>query len=442
MERIYLDYAASTPVDPRVLEAMTPYFSEKFGNPGSLHSFGQEAIAAVDESRETIAKSIGADFREIVFTGSATEANNLALRGVLRDMGQVTRDKDQTKNGKRYNNNSMSHVTCHMSPRIIVSAIEHESVLETARDLEKDGVEVIYLQVDRNGVVDIKKLEGSLNDRTILVSVMYANNEIGTIQPIAEIAKIVRNFRSMSHVTFPLLHTDAAQAFQFLDCDVNKLGVDLMTLSAHKIYGPKGVGALYICDKGQVTRDKDRATSNKRYNNNSMSHVTCHMSPIITGGGQEFGLRSGTENVPSIVGFAKAAELVSNSRELENKRIAGLRDYFWQELKKICPDAEVNGSGGSGASYLPPTTYYLPNILNVYFPNNLAEELLTKFDLAGLAASSGSACRSRAAESSYVVEALGFTKDRAKRSIRFSFGRPTTKEELDRASEIIRMKLK
>ncbi|MBI2048890.1 MAG: cysteine desulfurase [Candidatus Liptonbacteria bacterium] len=433
MNRIYLDYAASTPVDRRVLEAMTPYFSEKFGNPGSLHSFGQEAIAAVDESREKITKSIGADFREIIFTGSATEANNTALRGVVGSVKcQVSSVKDK-------------------SPRIIVSSIEHESVLETARDLEKDGVEVVYLPVDRNGVVNLKKIEESLNDCTVLVSVMYANNEIGTIQPISKISEIIRNFREkletrneklgvgsssslISHLSHPLLHTDAAQAFQFLDCDVNKLGVDLMTLSAHKIYGPKGVGALYVRQKLEIR--------NEKLGIGSSSSLISHISSLTSGGGQEFGLRSGTENVPSIVGFAKAVELVSNSRELENKRIAGLRDYFWQELKKICADAEVNGSCGSRAGYISPTTYYLPNILNVYFPNYLADELLTKFNLAGLAVSSGSACRSRAVESSYVIGALGYDKERAKNSIRFSFGRPTTKEELDRALEIIRMKLK
>ncbi|HUZ92945.1 MAG TPA: cysteine desulfurase family protein [Candidatus Paceibacterota bacterium] len=409
MKKIYLDYAASTPVDPAVFEAMRPYFSEKFGNPGSLHSFGQEAIAVVDRSRETIAKAIGAEFREIIFTGSATEANNLALRGAV--------------------NNLRSQISDLKTPRIIISAIEHESVLETARDLEKDGIEVIYLPVDACGAVDMGKLKSSLNERTVLVSIMYANNEIGTIQPIKEIAEIVHGQRAngpTSQRARPLLHTDAVQAFQFLDCGVNALGVDLMTLSAHKIYGPKGIGALY-----------------------RRIYDTCLPQAMVTGGGQEFGLRSGTENVPSIAGFAKTVELLrspANSHELAGKKIAALRDRFWVELKKIYPKAEVNGQTANSnpqlANYrLPITDYRLPNILNVYFPDHLAEDLLAKLDLAGLAVSAGSACRSRAVESSYVLEALGYSKDRAKRSVRFSFGRPTTEGEIDRALGIVKESL-
>ena len=392
--KIYLDYAASTPVDPRVFEAMKPYFTEKFGNPGSLHSFGQEAIAVVDKSRETIAKAINADFREIIFTGSATEANNLVLRGVAVAFAK--------KNGTH--------------PRIIISSIEHESVFETARDLEQWGIEVIYLPVDRRGIVDLVKLKSSLNDRTALVSIMYANNEIGTIQPIQEIADIVHG-----QTARPLLHTDAVQAFQFLDCNPKKLGVDLMTFSAHKIYGPKGIGALYIRDGGKMK-----------------------FSPQTTGGGQEFGLRSGTENVPLIAGFAKAVELLlisAHSHELAHKRISELRGHFWQELKKIYPKAEINGVIGESD-----TLQALPNILNVYFPNHESQDLLTKFDMAGLAVSAGSACRSRAVESSYVIEALGYangstelaTGDRGKRSIRCSFGRPTTREEVDQALAVIK----
>lgn len=385
MVRIYLDYAASTPLDKRVLRAMDPYFSKKFANPGSLHSFGQEAISAVDASRESIAKSIGADFREVIFTGSATEANNLALRGVVA----------------KFKSDHPGVV-----PKVITSSIEHESVLETARALEGEGVEVVYLPVDREGVVDLDALKAALDERAVLVSIMYANNEVGTIQPIREIARIIKDVIK-SPDRRPLLHTDAAQAFQFLDCNVRTLGIDLMTFSSHKMYGPKGVGALYIHNKGA----KKEA-----------------LVPIITGGGQEFGMRSGTENVPAIVGFAKAVELASASREAESKNIEALRERLWGGIKKAFPEAESNGPSASSGR--------LPNILNVYFPGNSAEDLLTKFDLHGVAVSSGSACRSRATEASYVLLALGHSKERTRESIRFSLGRLTTKREIDGALKV------
>lgn len=380
MKRIYLDYAATTPVDPAVFRKMEIYFTEKFGNPGSLHSFGQEAIAAVDRSREVIAHSVGAEFREIIFTGSATEANNLALRGTVRAAS------------KKIEN-----------PRIIVSAIEHESILETARELGRDGVEVVYLPVDRGGIIDLKKLKTELNERTVLVSIMYANNEIGVVQPIAEIAKIIREFRRQSR--YPFFHTDIAQAFQFFDCNVGALDIDLMTLSSHKIYGPKGAGALYV-KSGKI------------------------LDPIISGGGQEYGLRSGTENVPAIVGFAKAVEIAHAAQKKEAIQIAALREKLWRGIKKVFPKADINGGGKST----------LPNILNIYFPGRQAQDLLTEFDLAGIAVSSGSACRSRAMESSYVIEALGHSKERAKSSVRFSLGRPTTKSEVDKSLRVM-MKL-
>lgn len=412
MKRIYLDYAATTPVDPAVLRAMQPYFSEKFGNAGSLHSFGQEAMAALDRSREIIATSIGADFREIIFTGSATEVNNLVLRGVAARSSE---------------------------PRIIVSSVEHESVLETARDLDKEGVDVVYLPVDKTGLVDLKKLEASLNENTVLVSVMYANNEIGTIQQVAAIAKIISDFRSQianrksfgakeksdkcpTPGAMPLFHTDASQAFQFLDCSVLDRGVDFMTFSSHKIYGPKGVGALYM-----------KQTS-------ARSPFSAPLSPVMTGGDQEFGLRSGTENIPAIVGFAKAVELLVNLNKLTNKNIANLRDELWRGIKKIYPKAEINGTPitkSSECKNKKGNLQSLPNILNVYFPGREAQDLLTKFDLHGLAVSSGSACRARASLSSYVIEELGYSKERARSSIRFSLGRPTMKKEIAHTLRII-----
>ncbi len=394
-QKIYLDYAATTPVDPVVLRAMRPYLSEKFGNAGSLHSFGQEAIAALDRSRETMAASINAGFREVIFTGSATEANNLAIRGIVKKF--FISDRRSTK------------------PRIIVSSIEHESVLETARDLESDGIEVVYLPVDETGVVDLKKLEASLNKDTVLVSVMYANNETGTIQPIQKIAEIIKTFKKEhfnEETYYPLFHTDASQAFQFLNCTVADLGIDLMTLSSHKIYGPKGVGVLY-------------------------AKQTSRLSSTMTGGGQEFGLRSGTENIPAIVGFAKAAKLSANSRELADQKIRELRNELWRGIKKICPKAEINGMPFF-QSVATRDISCLPNILNVYFPGHDAQDLLTKFDLLGLAASSGSACRARATLSSYVIEALGYSKERTGSSVRFSLGRPTTKAEIAHTLRIIK----
>lgn len=443
IKRIYLDYAATTPVDPLVEKAMRPYFTEKFGNPGSLHFFGQSAMAAVDEAREKIAKAIGADFREIIFTGSATEANNLALRGAVRATNLFSTGTGRSsapaaeaalglspsrlfasqKDQARLGSETFRTKTSKSPYRIIISAVEHESILETARNLEREGIEVIYLPVDRRGFVDLKKMEKSLNERTVLVSVMYANNEIGTIQPIAEIAKIIQEFRRqnlefmdkhtpksyiLNSIAYPLFHTDAAQAFQYLNCDVNKLGVDLMTLSGHKIYGPKGIGVLYVKKNPQPT--------------------TYNLQPLITGGGQEFGFRSGTENVPLIVGFAKAVELVIKGRKKETGRIKILCDYFWQGLKKIVPRAAVNGSFKNR----------LPNNLNVWLPGYSAEDLLVRLDLAGIAVSSGSACSARSVEPSHVLRSIGCGEKRIKQSLRFTLGKFIHKSELDEALKRIK----
>lgn len=369
--RVYFDYAASTPVDSRVETAMRPYFLSKFGNPVSLHAFGQEAMAGVDGAREKIAKALGIDFREIVFTASATEANNLALRGSV--------------------NLALKR------PVIVVSSIEHESVLETARDLERSGIELRYWPVDQKGLIDLVRASSLLDDRVLMVSVMYANNEFGTIEPIPALAKIIRERSPKA-----LFHVDAVQALQFLNCRPRDIGADLMTFSAHKIYGPKGIGILYV-----------RSGTKLR--------------PIITGAGQEFGLRSGTTDVPLIVGLAKALELVLKNRESETKRMGDLKQYFFRELKKLCPKVERNGGEPS-----------LPNILNIYFPGYVAHDLLIKFDLQGLATSSGPACRSRSSEPSYVSRALGYSPERARGSIRFSFGRPTTRQEIDKALAIIK----
>lgn len=409
-EEYYCDYAAATPLDPVVRAAMEPYLGRAFGNPSSLHTFGQEASAAVFRARRTIAGALETHHAEIVFTGSATEANNLALRGAVKG-------------------------TRNPPPRIIVSAIEHESALETARDLEKDGVEVVYLPVSRDGIVNLDRLAATLNDRTVLVSVMYANNEVGAIQPIAKIAKIIRNFRmerakNNTHVpssywlvargSLPLFHTDAVQAFQYLDCRVDTLGVDMMTLSSHKIYGPKGIGALYvkheIRNKGQGTQD-----------GNSMSHVSCPMSPIITGGGQESGLRSGTENVPAIVGFAKAVEIAGRLREREASRVSELRDRLLRALRRGVPALRVNGS----------LRHRLPNNLNVFLPGRKAGELIMRLDLKGFAIAAGSACAARSPEPSRVLRAMGHSNARARESVRITLGRATTARAVDSLARAI-----
>jgi cysteine desulfurase len=410
MRRLYFDHAASTPVDPRVLRAMRPYFSREFGNPGSLHSFGQQAIAAVDASRESLGKLIGAKhFREIVFTSGATEANNLALRGAVEFY-------------KKYHAGGAGAADA-TRPRVIISSIEHESVIETARVLEESGVEVIRLPVNKEGVIEIVALKEALNERTVVVSVMHVNNEVGTIEPLREIKFMIDAFRKdlpgvdEAHpAAYPLFHTDAAQSFPYLYCDVALLGVDMMTLSAHKMNGPKGVGALY------VRRDE------KAFPETGGFPLTAQVS----GGGQEFGVRSGTENVPGIVGFARAAELAAAARGKNATRVAALRDELWRRIKSSAPDAEINGPAGDAKA---------PHILNIYFPAHAAQDLLTRFDRAGLAVSSGSACRSRAVESSYVIEALGYDKVRAGSSVRFSLGKETTKREVVKAARIIKKAL-
>jgi len=394
MKRFYFDYAATTPIDSEVLKEINSNLRNNFGNPGSLHYFGQKAMASVDKSREIIAKALGANFREIIFTGSATEANNLALRGVVKFF--------QSKK---------------KSPlRIIISSIEHESVLETARDLEKEGAEIIYLKVNKNGIVDLEQFKKYLNERTVLVSIMYANNETGTIQPITEIAEIIKKFKEKKYPKpytlnpIPYFHTDAVQAFQFLDCNVKNLGVDLMTVSGHKIYGPKGIGALYVKD-------------------NKLNPSGYWLSPVITGGGQEFDLRSGTENASIISGFAKAIELAVKNKNSGGKRLAKLSDYFYKEIKKIVPSAQLNASKAER----------LPNILNISFIGENAENLLIKFDLAGISVSRGSACSARSSSPSRVLKSMGLQDKEINSSLRFSFGKFTAKKDIDEGLKIIKI---
>ena len=436
MKRIYLDYAATTPLDPAVRRAITPYLSDAYGNPSSLHSFGQEASVAVFGARRTIAGAIGADYREIVFTGSATEANNVALRGAIRGAKRIApiTDRHEKRFALRPSRRDESRLDASRfaRPRIIISAIEHESVAETARDLQKEGVEVVSVPVSREGLVDLKVLHAALDRRTVLVSIMYANNEVGSIQPISEISALIRNFRNKilksnrnyqlprlrrSHsilsdysvADYPLFHTDAAQALPYLSTDVNELGVDLMTLSAHKVYGPKGMGALYV-------------RKNKNLSNG-------FIVPIITGGGQEFGLRSGTENVAGIVGFGEAVRLL-NARAQHATKEKRLRDYFWQKLKAFSLGVVLNGPALDGPR--------LPNNLNISFPGVKAQEFLIKLDLAGVAASAGPACAARSSESSPTLRAMGYDSPHVVWGIRFALGRGTTEGQIDTTLRIIK----
>ena len=385
MSRIYLDYSSTTPVDPAVLRAMLPYFSDNFGNPSSVHSFGQNAQRAVDSARQKTADFLGSLSQEIIFTGSATDANNLAILGIV---GQIRRQRPK------------------QPLHIIVSAIEHESVLAPARKAERDfGASVTYLPVNRDGFVDANALRDALTENTVLVSVMYANNEIGTIQPIAEIVKIIKahnqKLPATSYQLPALLHTDAAQAALYLPMKVADLGVDAFTLSGHKMYGPKGIGALYL-KKGTL------------------------LDPLIVGAAQEYGKRAGTENVPYVVGLGEAVSLVSKWRE-ENEKLKELRDYFVKEIKERISRASLNGASENR----------LPNNANIRFDGVNSADLLLLLDQEGIAVSAGSACESKAQTDSHVLRALGLSAAQTRSSLRFSLGQATTKDDLDRAIEVL-----
>ena len=363
---IYLDNNATTPMDPRVLEAMTPFFLEHFGNAASRnHPFGWEAEEAVDYAREQVAKLIGADPKEIIFTSGATEGDNLAIKGVFE-------------------------MYASKGNHIITATTEHKAVLDTCKHIEKSGGEVTYLQVKRDGLIDLKELEAAIKPTTILIAIMYANNEIGTVMPIKEISAIARKHGV-------LLFTDGTQAVGKIPVDVNKDGIDLMAFTAHKMYGPKGVGALYVRRK------------------NPRVKVTAQMD----GGGHERGMRSGTLNVPGIVGFGKACELCMLDMEEDTKRISLLRDKLETELMKL-EEAYVNGS----------TEHRLPHVTNISFKHVEGEGLLMGFNK-NIALSSGSACTSASLEPSYVLKALGLGDDLAHSSLRFGLGRFTTEEQID-----------
>ncbi|MBI4367874.1 MAG: IscS subfamily cysteine desulfurase [Candidatus Omnitrophica bacterium] len=365
---IYMDHQATTPVDPRVLEAMLPYYREKFGNAASRnHAFGREASDAIEAARRQVAHLVNAeDPEEIVFTSGATESNNLAIKGVagmFRERGT----------------------------HIVTSQIEHKSVLDTAKYLETRGFRLAYLPVDREGIVDIEALREAISRNTILISIMHANNEIGTIQPIDEIGKMARE-RSV------FFHCDLAQTAGKIPVDVRAMAIDLAGISAHKLYGPKGVGALYVRKRNPRVR----------------------LSPQIHGGGHEGGLRSGTLNVPAIVGFGRACEIAEEEMQEESKRILRLREKLRNELIRRLGDVHVNGS----------LKHRLPGNLNISFSNVEGETLLTEIS-EEIAVSSGSACSSATLEPSYVMKALGVSEALSHTAIRFGLGRWNTEAEID-----------
>ena len=363
---IYLDNNATTPCDPRVVDAMIPYFTENFGNAASRsHPFGWVAEEAVDYAREQVAKLIGADPKEIIFTSGATEADNLALKGVF----------------EMYASKGNHIITC---------TTEHKAVLDTCKHLEKLGAEVTYLQVQADGLVDLNELEKAITDKTILIAIMYGNNEIGVVQPVREISAIARKHGV-------LFFTDGTQAVGKIPVDVNADGIDLMAFSAHKMYGPKGVGALYVRRK------------------NPRVKVTAQMD----GGGHERGMRSGTMNVTGIVGFGKACELCMNEMEAEAKRLSKMRDRLEKGLMEL-EEAYVNGNAD----------HRLPHVCNISFKYVEGEGLIMGFNK-DIAVSSGSACTSASLEPSYVLKALGLGDDLAHSSLRFGLGRFTTDEQID-----------
>lgn len=368
---IYLDYQSTTPCDPRVLETMIPYFTEEFGNPHSRsHAYGWRAEEAVESARAQVAAIIHADPREVIFTSGATESNNLALKGV-------------------------AYFYKAQKDHIVTCVTEHKCVLDSCRHLEQMGFKITYLPVEKNGIIDLKRLRDAITDRTSLVSIMAVNNEIGVIQPLAEIGKICRD----KGVFF---HTDAAQAVGKIPIDVEAMNIDLLSLSSHKIYGPKGVGALYVRRKPRI-----------------------RLVSLIDGGGQERGMRSGTLSTPLCVGLGKACAIAATEMVTENLTLTALRNRFYQKITSELEEVYVNGDFDKR----------IPGNLNISFAHVEGEGLM--MGIKDLAVSSGSACTSASLEPSYVLRALGVEVEMAHTSLRIGFGRFTTEEEIDSAAEKI-----
>lgn len=376
MKRIYLDYASTTPIDPAVLKTMKPYLDSLAGNPSSFHFFGRKSEKAIENARQKVAKFLNCSPEEIVFTGSATEANNLAIFGIVKPFKFVS-----------------------VKPHIITSLIEHSSVFEPCRVLEEQGAEVTYLPATRDGFARISDVKKAIKENTVLVSIIYANNEVGTIQPIVEMARAIRRFKKSEK--YPLFHIDAVQAVNYLDCDVKKLGVDLLSLSGQKIYGPKGVGALYIKKGTPIT-------------------------PLIHGGGQEGGLRSGTENVAFIIGLGEAIFQIKKNRQ-KSAKIRNLKNKLHGGIIKNISDIKLNGSLENS----------LPNILNITFRGVEGEAIGLALDSKGIAVSTGSACAAYDLKPSRVLLAMGLSHEQAHGAIRFSLGKYTTEKEIDKVLKVL-----
>ncbi|MCU0822426.1 MAG: cysteine desulfurase [Spirochaetes bacterium] len=377
MKMIYLDYAATAPVDKEVLQAMLPWFSEKFGNPSSTHSLGQEAKSAVEAARAQVASALEADTSEIIFTSSGTESSNLAIKGTALAHGQ-----------------NFGH--------IITTAIEHPSVLESVYLLKRQGYDISVLPVNSDGIVDPDDVKKAITGKTILISVMHANNEIGTIQPVAEIGRIAGEYNILFHV-------DAVQTFGQIPFAVKDISADFISISGHKVYGPKGTGALYA---------RKKAASS--------------LLPLLHGGGQESGLRSSTHNVPGIVGLGKASSIARDKMKTEPEKISKLRDKL---IKNILNDIEAASLNGHPEKRLPGNA-------NISFNGIKSDVLLLSLDMKGVICSSGAACKSAVVEPSHVLKALGLAAEIADSSIRISIGRDTTEADIDFAMEAIKSSLK
>jgi cysteine desulfurase len=392
---IYLDHSATTPVDKKVLAAMLPYFDKDFGNPSSIHSFGQKAVAGVDQARSQAAEFLCCEPSEIIFTSGATESNNLALCGIVKAALSAGVKK----------------------PHIIISSVEHNAIIEPARELKVEGAEITHLPVDKTGRVSLVDLEKEIKDNTILVSIMFVNSEVGIIQPIREIGKIIKKInerrfnywqkegaaKKMPRPRSIYFHTDAVQAVNFLDCDTNKLVVDLLSLTAHKVYGPKGAGLLFV-KKGT------------------------EIKPLVVGGHHERNLRSGTLNVPGIVGLGDALSLITlEAREKNNKKIITLRDYLAEGILKNIPDVILNTDRQNST----------PAHAHFTFRGAEGESILISLDFEGIAVSTGSACASHSLTGSHVLSAMGVSEEDSNYSVRFTLGKNNTKEDVKKVLTVL-----